>query len=90
MTKESEEGRERRHAERGVDLASTLHGTGSLSGTLTPETRAKLEAAFTVAAQPAGPDDPRTARQRRHDALGVLADCYLAQQTPSFTGAPAP
>jgi hypothetical protein len=80
--------RERRHNSRGVDLAETLHGNRSLSGTLTPEVGAKLHAALDAASQPAGPEDERTPRQRRHDALGAIADTFLAQTQPSFTGAP--
>ncbi|HEU5035155.1 MAG TPA: DUF222 domain-containing protein [Mycobacteriales bacterium] len=80
--------RERRHVQRGVDLATTLAGTRCLTGTLTPEVGERLEAALAIAGQKSGPDDDRTARQRRHDAFGVLADAYLAAQAPSFTGAP--
>lgn len=80
--------RERRHNRRGVDVAETLHGSRSLSGTLTPEVGAKFQAALDAAAQPTGPEDERTPRQRRHDALGVIADTFLAQSEPSFNGAP--
>jgi hypothetical protein len=87
--KTSDVRRERRHAERGVDLASTMHGTRVLSGTLSPEVGEVLEAALALAGQPSGPEDDRTARQRRHDALGTIAGAYLAGQgAPSFTGAP--
>ena len=80
--------RERRHASRGVDIATTLDGTRSLKGTLTPDVGARLKAALDAASQPAGPDDDRSLRQRQHDALGVIADSYTAQTEPSFTGAP--
>ena len=88
IDKRSDVQRERRHTSRGVDLAETLHGNRSLSGTLTPDVGAKLAAALDAAAGPAGPEDDRTPRQRRHDALGVLADTFLAHTQPSFTGAP--
>src|SRR4051812_30793540 len=81
--------RERRYAERGIDLGHTSHGQRSLIGTLTPEIGEKVAKALAVAAAKAGKDDDRTYRQRQHDALGDLADAYLAHHhTPSFDGAP--
>src|SRR4051794_37734921 len=81
--------RERRYAERGIDLGQTTHGQRSLIGTLTPEVGEKLAKALAVAGAKAGKDDDRTYRQRQHDALGDLADAYLAHHhTPSFDGAP--
>src|SRR4051812_30712137 len=88
VDKQGDVARERRHTQRGVDIASTLHGGRSLSGTLTPDVGERVEAALTHASQKAGPDDDRHPRQRRHDALGVIADAYLAHQQPSFGGAP--
>jgi hypothetical protein len=80
--------RERRHNSRGVDVAETLHGNRSLSGSLTPEVGARFQSALDAASQPAGPEDDRTPRQRRHDALGVIADTFLAQDGPTFSGTP--
>lgn len=81
--------RERRHAERGVDIGRTLHAQRHVAGTLTPEVGEKLERALAVAAAKTGADDDRTLRQRQHDALGDLAESYLAHHgTPSFDGAP--
>ena len=81
--------RERRYAQRGVDLHQTIHGNRSLAGTLTPEVGQALERALELAGASAGPDDHRTPRQRFHDALGVIANAYLASNgTPSFTGSP--
>ena len=88
IDKDSDVRRERRHASRGLDVAGTLDGNRSVKGTLTPEVGAKFQAALDAASQPAGPDDDRTPRQRRHDALGVIADAYTAQTGPSFAGAP--
>jgi hypothetical protein len=88
IDKDSDLQRERRHARRGLDLVKTLYGDHRLSGTLSPEVGAKVAAAFALAAAPAGPDDERTLRQRQHDALGAIADHYLASQAPAFTGAP--
>src|SRR5439155_1120346 len=81
--------RERRYAERGIDLGHTSHGQRTIIGTLTPEVGEKLAKALAVAGAKAGKDDDRTYRQRQHDALGDLADAYLAHHhTPSFDGAP--
>lgn len=80
--------RERRHNRRGLDLAETLHGNRSVSGNLTPEVGSKFHAALDAASAPTGPDDDRTPSQRRHDALGMISDTYLAQTQPSFNGAP--
>jgi hypothetical protein len=81
--------RERRHAQRGVDVHKTLHGNRSLSGTLNPEVGEQLEKALRLAGQSAGPDDDRTPRQRAHDALGAIAAAYLgAEGAPSFNGSP--
>ena len=80
--------RERRHATRGVSLATTLDGNRSLSGNLTADVGQRLQTALAAAAQPSGPQDDRTPRQRRHDALGAIADAYLQRTEPSFTGAP--
>jgi hypothetical protein len=91
MDKASDVVREKRLAERGVDLRRTLDGTTVISGALTPDVAARFDAALTAAAQPAGAGDDRTPRQRRHDALGTLADTYLPAASggaPSFTGAP--
>jgi hypothetical protein len=81
--------RERRLAERGVDLHPGLDGTRSLQGSLTPEVGQALADALAKAGQPCGPDDDRTPRQRAHDALGVIATHYLGSDgVPSFTGTP--
>jgi len=81
--------RERRLAERGVDLHTTWDGLRSIAGTLTPEVGDELAKALALAGQPAGAEDLRTPRQRHHDALGEIAKSYLASHgTPSFTGAP--
>jgi len=71
--------RQRRLAQRGVDLDATFEGAGSLSGTLTPDVhdalRVALDAIDPASARTA--EDDRTPRQRRHDALGALARYYL-------------
>jgi hypothetical protein len=89
LDKDSDARRERRYAQRGLDVARTLHGTRSVAGTLSPEVGEHLEQALALAGPPAGTEDKRSARQRQHDALGVIVAAYLASHgTPSFTGAP--
>src|SRR6476469_7734648 len=78
LDKASDVRRERRFAERGIDIGHTSHGQRTLVGTLTPEVGEKFDKALAIAAQKAGPDDDRTYRQRQHDALGDFADAYLA------------
>jgi hypothetical protein len=81
--------RERRHAQRGVDVHNTLDGTRSLTGTLSPDVGEQLEKALQLAGESAGPDDDRSPRQRAHDALGAIANAYLGRHgAPSFTGTP--
>jgi len=81
--------RERRYAERGVDLHKTLHGTRALNGSLEPDVGDALERALALAGQPSGPEDDRSRRQRAHDALGAIANAYLGTEgAPSFTGSP--
>lgn len=80
---------ERRHGRRGVDLDQTFAGTGSLSGTLTPDVYEALRLAVSAAGGAAsqGPEDDRTAAQRRHDALGAVASHYLAHaDLPAVVG----
>jgi len=82
----------RRFGRRGVDLDETFAGTGSLSGTLTPETYEALRLAIAAAggAAPYGVEDDRTAAQRRHDALGAVAQHYLAHADLPAVGGERP
>ena len=75
---DSDEAHARRYSQRGLSLAETFGGTGSLSGTLTPEALEKLRLALRSAGAPAGPDDDRSFGQRMHDGMVELADFYLA------------
>lgn len=88
--KDSDARRERRHATRGLDLARSMGGMWSVSGTLSAEVGTKLHAALAAAGITGSVEtrDNRSPRQRRHDALGVVADGYLAADTPAMTGAP--
>ena len=76
----AEAARQRQLARRGVDLDATFEGTGSLDGTLTPDVHDTVAAALAAAGAgtKAGPEDDRTPRQRRHDALGDICAHYVA------------
>jgi hypothetical protein len=69
---------ERQYAQRGIACAETFGGSGSLSGTLTPETREKLRLYLDSVGGAAGPEDDRSRRQRDHDALDELLDLGLS------------
>ena len=72
--------------QRFVDLHRTFDGNANLDGFLDPESAAILEAALAKIAGPPDPRDakvsPRTARQRRADALVDMARAALAHATP--------
>jgi hypothetical protein len=55
--------------ERAVFLGTTLGGAGRLTGDLTPGCSAALNAVLEALGKRAGPEDIRSAAQRRHDAL---------------------
>jgi hypothetical protein len=55
--------------DRAVWLGVTLGGAGRLDGDLTPGCAAALSAVLDSLGKKAGPEDGRTAVQRRHDAL---------------------
>ena len=61
--------------DRALRLATTLGGAGRLHADLTPGAAAALQAVLDSLGKKAGPEDTRTAAQRRHDALeeGCLA-----------------
>jgi hypothetical protein len=56
-------------ADRAVWLQTTIGGAGRLQGDLTPECAASLAVILDALSQRGGPEDARTAAQRRHDAL---------------------
>ena len=58
---------------RGLWLAATVDGMVAVDGLLDPEAGEAAQAALAPLARPSGPDDDRTAAQRRADALGELA-----------------
>ena len=62
-------GRDAGFDERRVRLGVTFGGAGVLEGELTPACAAALQAVLEALGKKAGPEDVRTAPQRRHDAL---------------------
>jgi hypothetical protein len=64
---------ERRHRQRGVWLSATWEGMVALNGLLDPEAGQTLLAALEPLARPIDSQDPRSAGQRRADALAELA-----------------
>jgi hypothetical protein len=69
---------QRRFAQRGLQVAETWRGMVALHGLLDPEAGATLLAALDPLTRPTGAEDPRTAAQRRADALTELARGALA------------
>ena len=83
----SDEAAAKRLEKRGLSIAPTFNGMRAVSGMLTPEVGEALEIAVGAIAQSAGPDDDRTHAQRRHDAIGELANHYLAHaDLPAING----
>ncbi|MEU8254129.1 DUF222 domain-containing protein [Micromonospora inaquosa] len=76
--------------DRHVTISEQAGGRLRLSGTLDAEAAALLRAVIDPLSAPSGPDDPRCAGQRRHDALADV--CRLALRTselPENGGEPA-
>jgi len=65
-------------ADRSLWLDQTLAGAGRLSGDLTPACAAALTAVLDALGAKAGPEDTRTATQRRHDALEEACQRLIA------------
>src|SRR6266542_2862913 len=59
--------------QRGLRLSGTVDGMVDVKGLLDPEAGEAIQAALAPLARPTGPDDGRSAAQRRADALGELA-----------------
>ena len=79
-----------RFADRAVWLGVTFGGAGRLTGDLTPGCSAALSAVLDALAKRAGPEDIRTAAQRRHDALEEAARRLIAAgMLPGRAGQPA-
>jgi hypothetical protein len=91
VTKDSDARREKRYAERGLDLSPTFQGRWVISGTLEGEVGAWFaEALRAFDDGPGGEEDGRSPRQRRHDAAGEIARAALGARgaQPSFAGTP--
>ncbi|MER7586018.1 DUF222 domain-containing protein [Micromonospora sp. NPDC127501] len=76
--------------DRHLTLSEQTDGRLRLTGTLDTETAALLRAAVDPLSTPCGPDDTRSAGQRRHDALAEV--CRLTLRTsalPNSGGEPA-
>ncbi len=69
----SEERGRARLERRGLWLAATFDGMVAVNGLLDPDAGEAARAALAPLARPTGPDDERSAAQRRADALGELA-----------------
>ncbi len=84
-------------ADRAVWLETTIGGAGRLQGDLTPECAASLAVILDALSQRGGPEDARTAAQRRHDALqracerltGAGLDPARTDSIVSFPAAPS-
>jgi hypothetical protein len=74
----ADEAAARRYGTRGLSVAKTFGGTGSLSATLTAVLTDKFERALDHAIDAPSTDDDRTLAQLRHDALEKIVDHFLA------------
>ena len=67
--------------ERYLRLGITFRGAGRAEGDLTPQCAAALDAVLEKLGKKAGPEDTRTAGQRRHDALEEACTRLIASGT---------
>jgi hypothetical protein len=83
----SDEAHAKRMNRRGLRIARTFNGMRSVSGMLMPDVAEALEIALGVLSAKAGDEDTRTHEQRQHDAVGDLANHYLAHANlPAVNG----
>ena len=76
--------------ERALWLETTFGGAGRLQGDLTPACAAALTVVLDALGQKTGPEDTRTAAQRRHDAIEEACRRLIAGQLiPGRDGQPA-
>ena len=79
-----------RFEERALWLDTTFGGAGRLQGDLTPACTAALTVVLDALGQKTGPEDTRTAAQRRHDAIEEACRRLIAGQLiPGRDGQPA-
>ena len=75
--------------ERALWLGTTFGGAGRLQGDLTPACAAALTVVLDALGQKAGPEDTRTAAQRRHDAMEEACRRLIGgQMIPGRDGQP--
>ncbi|HTU73953.1 MAG TPA: DUF222 domain-containing protein [Trebonia sp.] len=73
--------------ERYLKLATTIDDAGRVTGNLTPECAAALQAVLEALGKKAGPQDDRTEVQRRHDALQEACELLIrAGMVPDRAG----
>jgi hypothetical protein len=83
----SDEAATKRLNKRGLKIAETFNGMRAVSGMLTPEVGEALEIALDQLSQHVGPEDDRSHDQRQHDAVGELANYFLANaDLPAVNG----
>jgi hypothetical protein len=76
--------------DRALWLGTTIGGAGRVTGDLTPGCAAALAAVLDALGERAGPDDIRSAAQRRHDALDEACRRLIAAgMLPGHAGQPA-
>jgi hypothetical protein len=74
--------------DRYVKLGTTIDGVGRVTGNLTTECAAALEAVLEALGKKAGPEDDRTDGQRAHDALQLACQLLIrARMVPGRAGA---
>src|SRR5215472_10154920 len=74
--------------DRFLRLGTTFDNAGRLTGDLTPECTAALQAVLDALGKKEGPQDERTERQRYHDALQLACELLLRSQlVPDRAGA---
>ncbi len=76
--------------DRALWLETTIGGAGRLQGDLTPECAATLAMVLDALSQKGGPEDIRTAAQRRHDALQQACERLTAASLEAGAGTPSP
>jgi hypothetical protein len=74
--------------DRFLKLGTTIDNAGRVTGNLTPECAAALQAVLDSLGKKAGPEDDRTEAQRYHDALQLACELLLrAHLVPDRAGA---
>ena len=75
--------------ERALWLGTTFGGAGRLQGDLTPACAAALTVVLDALGQKTGPEDTRTAAQRRHDAIEEACRRLISRAADPRPGRPA-